>query len=157
MGRHRARGQRARRLRRGQREHRRAEAGRHRRIPAGHGGTNFSAESTKPVVGPVVERLDKRRAAARRQLRAARPPAGQKAVANDLAEIYGDARRSILRAPGKVGSEDRLADNLRRVERAYRRLAAAARGGSRAWRRATAEVLERERDLELLLRTHTWT
>jgi hypothetical protein len=107
MGRHRARGQRARRLRRGQREHRRAEAGRHRRIPAGHGGTNFSAESTKPVVGPVVERLDKRRAAARRQLRAARLPAGQKAVANDLAEIYGDARRSILRAPGNVGSEDR--------------------------------------------------
>jgi hypothetical protein len=116
-----------------------------------------AADSTKPVVGPVVERLDQRRAAARRRLRAARLPAGQKAVANDLAVIYGDARRSILRAPGTVSSEDRLADNLRRVERAYRRLAAAARGGSGAWRRATAEVLERERDLELLLRTHSWT
>lgn len=115
------------------------------------------AESTKPIVGPVVKRLDKRRAAGRRRLRAARFPAGQKAVATDLARVYRDARRSILRAPRKAASEERLADHLQGVERAYRRLATAARRGSRAWRLASGEVLDRERDLELLLRTHSWT
>jgi hypothetical protein len=115
------------------------------------------AESTKPIVGPVVKRLDKRRAAARRRLRAARVAAGQKTVAADLARVYRDARRSILRAPRKAPSEDRLADHLQGAEGAYWRLATAARRGSRAWRLASEEVLDRERDLELLLRTHRWS
>ena len=119
--------------------------------------SNPVAESTKPIVGPVVKRLDKRRAAARRRLRGARLPAGQKAVATALARVHRDARRSILRAPGQAASEDVLADHLQGVERAYRRLAAAARRGSRAWRLASDEVLDRERDLELLLRTHSWS
>jgi serine/threonine protein kinase len=115
------------------------------------------ADSTKPVVGPVVRRLEERRAAARRRLRAARLPAGQAAVATHLARIYDDARRLLLRAPGRADLEDRLADHMQEVERAYRELAQAARRGSHAWRQASENVLASERDLELLLRTHSWT
>jgi hypothetical protein len=115
------------------------------------------ADSTKPVVGPVVRQLETRRAAARRRLRAARLPAGQAAVATHLARIYDDARRSLLRAPGRADLEDRLADHMQAVERAYRQLAQAPRRGSHAWRQASETVLARERDLELLLRTHSWT
>ena len=114
------------------------------------------ADSPEPTVGPVVERLEKRRAAARRRLRAARRPAGQLAVASDLARVYGDARKSLLRAPEKTAQNERLADSMRAVETAYLRLARAARRGSGAWRLASENVQARERDLELLLRTHSW-
>ena len=115
------------------------------------------ADSTKPVVGPAVAQLEKRRAAARRRLRAARLPAGQAAVATHLAGVYSDARRSVERAPGKAEQEERLAAQLQAVESAYRELAQAARQGSGAWRQASEDVLASERDLELLLRTHSWT
>ena len=115
------------------------------------------ADSTKPVVGPVVDQLEKRRAAARRRLRAARLPAGQAAVATHLAGVYSDARRSLERAPGAAEQEERLAAQLQAVESAYRQLAQAARRGSLAWRQASENVLASERDLELLLRTHSWT
>jgi hypothetical protein len=115
------------------------------------------ADSTKPVVGPVVGELEKRRAAARRRLRAARLPAGQAAVATHLAGVYSDARRSLERAPGTAEQEERLAAQLQAVESAYRQLAQAARRGSLAWRQASENVLASERDLELLLRTHSWT
>lgn len=114
------------------------------------------AESREPTVGPVVERLEKRRAAARRRLRAARHPVGQAAIATDLARIYRDARKSLLRSPADAGQNEQLAARMRAVEGAYGQLARAARRGPRAWRLAGAEVLERERDLELLLRTRTW-
>jgi hypothetical protein len=114
------------------------------------------AESRRPTVGPVVERLEKRRAVARRRLRAARRPAGQAAIATHLARIYRDAGRSLLRSPAKAGQNEQLADRMRAVERAYGRLARAARRGPRAWRLASAEVLDSERDLELLLRTRSW-
>ena len=115
------------------------------------------ADSTKPVVGPAVAQLEKRRAAARRRLRAARLPAGQAAVATHLAGVYSDARRSVERAPGKAEQEERLAAQLQAVESAYRELAQTARQGSGAWRQASEDVLASERDLELLLRTHSWT
>jgi Protein kinase domain len=114
------------------------------------------AETPKPNVGPVVKRLERRRAAARQRLRAARLPAGQAAVATDLARIYADARRSLQRAPGKADQEDQLAAQMQAVESAYRELARAPRRGSSAWRLASDNVLERERDLELLLRNHSW-
>jgi hypothetical protein len=115
------------------------------------------AETPKPNVGPVVKRLERRRAAARQRLRAARLPAGQAAVATDLASIYADARRSLQRTPGKADQEDQLAPQMQAVESAYRELARAPRRGSSAWRLASENVLERERDLELLLRNHSWT
>jgi serine/threonine protein kinase len=114
------------------------------------------AQSPEPTVGPVVNRLEKRRAAARRRLRAARRPAGQALVATNLARVYRDARKSLLRSSGTTEQERRLAKSMRGVERAYARLARAPRRGSRAWRLASAEVLKQERELELLLRTHSW-
>jgi hypothetical protein len=114
-------------------------------------------EPPRPNVGAVVEKLDRRRAAARRRLRAARRPAGQAAVATHIASVYGDARSSLERAPGKTEQEEQLADQMQAVESAYRQLARAARRGSRGWRLASEKVLDRERDLELLLRTRTWT
>jgi hypothetical protein len=114
------------------------------------------AEASSPLVGPAVERLDEQRVAARRRLRAARRPAGQKALATHLAEIYRDTRRTIVEAPGQVRLESRLDEGLANVERAYRELAAAARRGPDAWRLASEAVLDRERDFELLLRTHSW-
>jgi serine/threonine protein kinase len=114
-------------------------------------------DSTEPAVRPVVKQLEKRRAAERRRLREARLPSGQAAVARDLAQAHRDARASLERAPGGASQEARLAEHLLAVERAYRELAAAARRGPTAWRLASEEVLDRERDLELLLRTHHWT
>jgi serine/threonine-protein kinase len=115
------------------------------------------ADSTKPVVAPAVRRLEQRRIAARRRLRAARRPAGQAAVARHLARTYRDTRRSLTPASAENAKEARLADQLQRVERAYDQLAAAARRGSRPWRLASTEVIEREQELELLLRTQTWS
>jgi Protein kinase domain len=115
------------------------------------------AEAARPNVGSVVDRLERRRAAARRRLRAARLPAGQAAVATYLARVYGDARRSLQRAPGTSDQEAQLAAQMQAVESAYRQLARAPRQGSGAWRLASEKVLDRERDLELLLRTHSWT
>jgi hypothetical protein len=104
-----------------------------------------------------VRRLEQRRIAARRRLRAARRPAGQAAVARHLARTYRDTRRSLTPASAENAKEARLADQLQRVERAYDQLAAAARRGSRPWRLASTEVIEREQELELLLRTQTWS
>jgi Protein kinase domain len=114
------------------------------------------AEAPKPNVGPVVKRLERRRAAARQRLRAARLPAGQAAVATYLAGVYADARGSLQRAPGTSDQEAKLAAQMEAVESAYRELARAPRRGSSAWRLASEKVLERERDLELLLRNHSW-
>jgi hypothetical protein len=119
--------------------------------------TRPATEAPRPNVGAVVEKLQRRRAAARRRLRAARRPAGQAAVATHLASVYGDAGSSLERAPGKAEQEEQLADRMHAVESAYRQLARAARRGSRAWRLASEKVLDGERDLELLLRTRTWT
>jgi hypothetical protein len=113
--------------------------------------------TVKPTVGPVVSRLDQRRTAARRQLRAAKLPAAQAKLATRLAGVYADARAALLKAPGEIGSRQRLADQLTSVEAAYRELARAAKQNSgRAWRAASAQVSRRERDLELLLRTQRW-
>jgi serine/threonine protein kinase len=114
-------------------------------------------DSTEPAVRPVVQQLEKRRAAGRRRLREARLPSGQAEVARDLAQAHRDARASLERAPGTDSQEARLAEHLLAVERAYRQLATAARRGPTAWQLASEEVLDRERDLELLLRTHRWT
>jgi hypothetical protein len=73
-----------------------------------------------------------------------------------VVERHRDAGRSLLRSPAKAGQNEQLAARMRAVERAYGRLARAARRGPRAWRLASAEVLDRERDLELLLRTRSW-
>jgi hypothetical protein len=90
------------------------------------------AETPKPNVGPVVKRLERRRAAARQRPRAARLPAGQAAVATYLAGVYADARRSLQRAPGTSDQEAKLAAQMQAVESAYRELARAPRRSSSA-------------------------
>jgi hypothetical protein len=102
-------------------------------------------------VARVVERLRERRIEGRRRLRAARAPAGQAAAARTLAEAYRRAREalppSIARGPG-------LGRSLHDAERAYRKMAAAARGRDPgAWRVARREAVRREAVLHRALRT----
>ena len=100
-------------------------------------------------VAGAIDRLRARRDASRRQVRAARRPAGQAAGARALARAYQDARRALPPPPTGSSAAPALAESLLQAERAYRRLAAAARGSNEpAWRAARREVLRRERALE---------
>ena len=102
-------------------------------------------------VAGSVDRLRARRDVARRRLREARRPKGQAAAATALADAYRDAREAL---PAPPAGFPRLADDLLRAERAYRRLAAAAhRHNERAWRTARREAERRERALAATLRT----
>jgi hypothetical protein len=99
-------------------------------------------------VDRVIQRLSAQRAAARRQLRAAREPAAQATQATALADAYRSARAALPASPGS-GS---LADPLAAAERSYRRLAAAAtRHDARGFRAARAEVVRREAELAAAL------
>jgi Protein kinase domain len=110
--------------------------------------------ATAAQVDRVFARLDARRAAARRELTSAGEPARQAATAAALAAAHRRARIALVRAPGRQRMESQLVDRLTRVERAYLRLAAAARRRDEAaWRASRDETLDREIDLELLMRT----
>jgi serine/threonine protein kinase len=110
--------------------------------------------ATAARVDRVFARLDARRAAARRQLTSAGEPARQAATAAALADAHRRARIALVRAPGRQRMESQLVDRLTRVERAYLRLAAAARSRDEAaWRASRDETRDREVDLELLMRT----
>jgi protein kinase-like protein len=101
----------------------------------------------------AVDRLRERRVVARRRLRRAERPVGQAAAAEALASAYRDAR-VLLPRPPEGGGEPRLGDELRKAERAYRKLAAAAtRRNRRAWRVARADALRREKALRRELRS----
>jgi hypothetical protein len=137
---------------------------------SGSSGSDGSSVSESPTqvaaAGPTsvpqnvdnaVERLDVRRVAARRRLRAARRPRGQALAAQALAGAYGDARARLAKDGIAGDSEARLADRLEAVEAAYRDLASAARGGnSKRWKAASEATRAREFDLELLLRNREW-
>jgi serine/threonine protein kinase len=104
-------------------------------------------------VAGAVDRLRTRRALARRRLRAAHRPAGQAAAATAVARAYRQAGREMPRPRAGAGGEPGLLADLRRAERAYRKLAAAARRrNGRDWRAARRETLRRERALEGRLR-----
>jgi serine/threonine protein kinase len=119
--------------------------------------TPATSAPAKPVVTPVVQQLDERRAAARRRLRAARRPGAQAAAATELADAYRNARESLESAPGRFTFESDLTEQLAQVELAYRELAMAARKTRPgAWKGARDEALDRERDLALLLSAHRW-
>jgi hypothetical protein len=101
----------------------------------------------------AVERLRERRVLARRRLRRAERPMGQAAAAEALVSAYRDAR-VLLPRPPEGGGEPRLGDELRKAERAYRKLATAAtRRNRRAWRVARADALRREKALRRELRS----
>ena len=135
---------------------------------SGPNGTGSSEPPTRvAAAGPTsvqpqnvdnaVERLDLRRVAARRALRAARRPQGQAAAAQALADAYGDARARLAKNGIQGDSEARLADRLEAVEASYQALASAARSGNAGrWKAAREVTRTREYDLELLLRNHEW-
>jgi serine/threonine protein kinase len=107
-------------------------------------------------VSPVIDRLSARRTAARSKLRRARRPEQQAAAARALVRAYADARRQLSAEPPVSLAGARLRDQLRSVERAYRRLAAAANADNpRAWRAASKAAVEHERSFERSLRTLT--
>jgi Protein kinase domain len=102
----------------------------------------------------AVERLRERRVAARRRLRAARRPAGQAAAARALAGAYRGARMALPQPPPGATGGSALDESLRDAERAYRKLATAARGrNSRGWRAARRDARRREAALQRALRT----
>lgn len=123
------------------------------RAPAPPTANRLQQAAYLKEVTRAVDRLRARRRAAREQVRAARRAAGQAAGARALARAYRDARKA-LPPPPAGSSQAPLDGSLLQAERAYRNLAAAARGGDkRAWWAARREALRRERGLKRTLQT----
>jgi hypothetical protein len=105
-------------------------------------------------VSPAIDRLSERRAAARRSLRRARLPENQAVAARRLVKAYAQARRRVSAEPPASADAAGLRAELRSVERAYRRMATAARNDNRrAWRSASRAAATRERSLDRSLRS----
>jgi hypothetical protein len=105
------------------------------------------------TVGDAVERLAARRVTLRRELAAARRPAGQAASARALADAYAKARGVLAEPSAAIPEAAPIRSALRETESAYRRLASTARARDRgAWRLARRETLRREARLERVLR-----
>ena len=102
----------------------------------------------------AVRRLRARRVAGRTRLHDARRPLGQSAAAGALASAYRHARAAVPPASSTSASgRPPLDKELREAERAYRRLAAAARGRNRRdWRVARREAQRHEAALQRELR-----
>jgi hypothetical protein len=114
-----------------------------------------AATASYPRVDRVIDRLNARRSAARRRLRAADTPGEQAAAAKALKNAYRDAYEGVT---PRAGARAELAEQLDAVAQAYGLLVAAARSADAAtWRAARERTLDRERDLELMLRTRPWT
>jgi Protein kinase domain len=110
-----------------------------------------------PVVATAIDRLEASRMSLRERLEEADGARGQAAAAAGLAAAYTRAKASIADGAA-THSERRLAAHLGDAGAAYETLAAAAqRTDPRRWRLARAAALESERELELLLRTGSWT
>ncbi len=93
------------------------------------------------AVGRAMDRLQARRAKARRELRDARRAASQVAAAKALAVAHRDARRGLPAAPAEEYARVPLGSALRGAERAYQRLAVAARRtDGKAWRVARRDA-----------------
>jgi serine/threonine-protein kinase len=119
------------------------------------------------AVENAVERLAARRVVLRRELAGARRPAGQADAAGALAaaygrtrealakpSAYGEAREARAKPTVPVPAVAAIREALRDTERAYRRLAAAARERDRrAWRLGVRETRRRELQLERALRS----
>ncbi len=94
----------------------------------------------------AIARLDSRRASGRRLLRAARTRRGQALRARQLAGAFGGTAGSLRAPPASFEAGAALEPALRRAERAYRSLAAAAASG-RGFRSASAAVARSESGL----------
>jgi hypothetical protein len=106
------------------------------------------------AVDTAVRRLSEQRAVERRRLRSARHPGAQAAAAAALADAYAQAQRALPGTTLDVPGSGRLPDRVRAAEKAYLRLASAARrGDARAYRVASAEVQRRELEVSNVLRS----
>jgi serine/threonine-protein kinase len=111
------------------------------------------AEQVRAVDG-AVERLAARRVALRRELAAARRPAGQAASARALANAYLRTREALAKPSEAIPPAAPIRRALHETESAYRRLARTARAQDRrAWRLAARETRRREAQLERALRS----
>jgi hypothetical protein len=132
---------------------------------AGHlsGGTTAAPEAHAPdqptavtqraayvhSVDQAMQQLGAERAKARRALRRARRPDAQAAQATTLANAYRDARTALAREEARGLTPNAVSGPLAEAERAYRRLAnAAKRHNARAFKAASREVVVRERALQ---------
>jgi hypothetical protein len=100
------------------------------------------------AVGTVIGRLNDARARDRSALAAAKTPAGQARVAQSLAGAYRQAAPALRRqpvSPADSAANDEIVTALDATQRAYARLAAAARKGDRgAYRTASTTVAQAE-------------
>jgi len=104
-------------------------------------------------VDRTIERLGRRRATLRRVLLRARRPGQQASSARALAQEYARASDQLPRGAAEFAT---LAQPLRATELAFADMArAAARRNRGAWRRATHAAVQRERELDDLLRETT--
>ena len=103
-------------------------------------------------VSEAMEELAVRRVRLRRQLRAARRPAGQAVSARALAEAYRKARVALPPPSAAPPAAAPIRAGLREAENAYRRLAASAQARDRVeWRLARRETRRREARLVRVL------
>jgi serine/threonine-protein kinase len=101
-------------------------------------------------VDETIEQLAERRSKLRRSLRSATGHTGQAVAATALAAAYREARTELPVAPVAAGR--RLDQGLGGADRAYRRLAAAARRtDGRAWQAARVKAARSEMDAERAL------
>ncbi len=80
-------------------------------------------------LGPVLERLGARRRELRAQLRGAATRRGQARFATRLGRAHGRALAALSPRTPAAGAPRRIATELRRTARSYRRLSVAARRG----------------------------
>ncbi|WCB96249.1 serine-threonine kinase [Baekduia alba] len=110
------------------------------------------------AVDRAIDRLDRDRATAREDLRAARHTRAQAAAAARLAAVYRDARRALppTAALAAAAPARALDPALASVQRAYHRLATTARAGdAAAFRSAARGIVQREATLDATLRQLT--
>jgi hypothetical protein len=100
------------------------------------------------AVDRAMQRLNARRAKARRDLLAAREAPAQSATALGLARVYLDARRALPAPRADMPADAALAGRLAATERAYRLMAGAARAhDAQAFGAAGREVVLREQEV----------
>jgi hypothetical protein len=135
---------------------------------AGHlsGGSTAAPEAGAPAqpaapsqhaayvqsVDHAMQQLGAERTKARHALRKARGAGAQAAQATRLADAYSNARAALAREEARGLTPNAVSGPLADAERAYRRLASAAkRHNARAFKAAARQVMVRERELQAAL------
>jgi hypothetical protein len=103
-------------------------------------------------LGPVLDRLNARRAAGAKALARARTAAGQRRSALTLARAHTQAARALAPSAGQPGAPKAVVARLRNIAAAYGALAGAAQRASRVrYARARARAARAEKALQVAL------